>query len=143
MSFADIPDIAPASSDLFLLVVCFSVAFIVTGRSLPKATKCIAPQTVASADLGCVNYRLKMKLAPVRLLQYAVGKERKLMTYSFQDVTTRGNYYPDKNMATAAVGLAVHFSWLGADNPDLEPSPVSTCDEHQQGWTRKSCGSNR
>jgi hypothetical protein len=26
------------------------------------------------------------------------------------DVTTRGNYYPDKNMATAAVGDCVPFS---------------------------------
>lgn len=27
------------------------------------------------------------------------------MSISFQDVTTRGNYFPDKSMATAAVSV--------------------------------------
>lgn len=58
----------------------------------------------------------------------------------FQDVTTRGNYYPDKNMATAAVCPAVNFLRLGADNTDLEPTSVSACYKHQQGWTREGRG---
>ncbi|EAU34558.1 predicted protein [Aspergillus terreus NIH2624] len=58
----------------------------------------------ASADLRCVTSRSKKKLAPVRLNPYYIVNWLKKHAHLLlsQDVTTRGNYYPDKSMATAA-----------------------------------------
>ncbi|KAL4888999.1 hypothetical protein BDV59DRAFT_210556 [Aspergillus ambiguus] len=59
----------------------------------------------ASADLRCLISRSKTKLAPVRLhsILYCQLFARDMLIYLLsQDVTTRGNYYPDKSMATAA-----------------------------------------
>lgn len=54
-----------------------------------------------NADLECVTSRLKTTLAPVRSLHHLTTVE--LLLIPVQDVTTRGEYYPDKSMATAAV----------------------------------------
>ena len=66
----------------------------------------------ASANLGCVAFRSKKKLAPVRVAPYilycycvCVNRIGKLI--SVKDVTTRGNYYPDKSMATPGVSELV------------------------------------
>lgn len=40
---------------------------------------------------------------------------------TFQDVTTRGNYYPDKSMATAAVGFFWMIIWICANNKQNPP----------------------
>lgn len=56
---------------------------------------------------------------------------------TFEDVTTRGNYYPDKSMATAAVGRLLkhnlYFTYM-----HLESTPLPTRHEHDQARTRAS-----
>jgi len=39
-----------------------------------------------------------------------------VLTPSLKDVTTRGSYYPDKSMATAAVGLNLLFTYIPLPN---------------------------
>jgi hypothetical protein len=54
-----------------------------------------------------------MKLAPVRVLSmlnaYQLFTQEGSLSMNFQDVTTRGNYYPDKSMATAAVWVSCYL----------------------------------
>lgn len=64
-------------------------------------TKCIASHipSVASADLGCVTSRSKMKLAPVRLLPYTDFAEvaYRLLFYKMsplEEIITRTRIWP-------------------------------------------------
>ncbi|GAB7355027.1 hypothetical protein MBLNU459_g5629t2 [Dothideomycetes sp. NU459] len=54
----------------------------------------------ANADLDCVTSRSKRKLAPVCTILPSLTLHYK--AYASKDVTTRGSYYPDKALATAA-----------------------------------------
>ena len=57
-----------------------------------------------------------------------------MLTFFLQDVTTRGSYYPDKNMATAAVSdgrqviLLSRYLTLYLEPPSLPP-----CHQHHEG----------
>jgi hypothetical protein len=53
--------------------------------------------------LTSCEYRLKTTLALVRTPDYITLTAVEQPAHTCQDVTTRGEYYPDKNMATAAV----------------------------------------
>lgn len=59
-----------------------------------------------------------MKLALVRL-PHSCHTISRTTTYKFQDVTTRGSYYPDKSLATAAV--CVHILMGGLSNSGQNP----------------------
>src|SRR5271169_6857381 len=78
-------------------VMSFVRMFKLTQSAIAPATK----TSLASADSRCVTSRLRKKPALVR---YTYNLRFKMiMMLTFQDVTTRGEYYPDKSMATAAV----------------------------------------
>ena len=50
---------------------------------------------------------------------------------TFEDVTTRGSYYPDKSMATAAVSLSSF--WDGnVLIEDVESTSLPSCHEYDQ-----------
>jgi hypothetical protein len=73
--------------------------------------------SMASADFNGVTSRSRKTLAPVRyiyllLLRYRLVESTEAHTYSLEDVTTRGSYYPDKSMATAAVSLILTKGYM-------------------------------
>jgi hypothetical protein len=53
--------------------------------------------------LTSCEYRSKTTLALVRTPEHIALTLVEQPAHTCQDVTTRGEYYPDKNMATAAV----------------------------------------
>lgn len=56
-----------------------------------------------------------------------------------KDVTTRGNYYPDKAMATAAVSEKARDRYTRhVPNHVVEPAALPTRHQHEQRRTRKS-----
>ena len=83
--------------------------------------------SLASADSRCVTSRLKKKPELVRYYLQLTFDYRAFML-TFEDVTTRGNYYPDKSMATAAVSQPLLSGEL-ADGT-TESSALSPCYEH-------------
>lgn len=92
--------------------------------SLPEAR--IAPYTytlLAYADLRCVTFRLRKKPALVRNT-YNSPFVLEILILTFQDVTTRGNYYPDKSMATAAVGQSTDLDIEKSDLIMFLESPI-------------------
>jgi len=66
-----------------LFPILSALIFVSGWMKLTQSTKCIASlkPSVASADLRCVTYRSKMKLAPVRPLSVYLTK--RIMTYFF------------------------------------------------------------
>lgn len=55
-----------------------------------------------------------------------------------EDVTTRGNYYPDKSMATAAVSRLPRITAsIHADVVSLEPPALPTRHQHHKRWPRE------
>jgi hypothetical protein len=76
-------------------------------QSLPDLLA--TPTRLSNADLN-VPSRSKTRLAPVRNPEYIDLTFVEQPAYTCQDVTTRGEYYPDKNMATAAVSICVHIT---------------------------------
>lgn len=87
--------------------------------------------SVASADLRCVTSRSKKKPALVRYT-YTLTLLRIFML-TFEDVTTRGNYVPDKSMATAAVSYLCWFPFEIHECKlilNLEPASIPPCNEH-------------
>jgi hypothetical protein len=55
---------------------------------------------------------------------------------TFEDVTTRGNYYPDKSMATAAVSQPFLARELADE--EIESSALPPCYEYDQEGPRAS-----
>ena len=64
-----------------------------------------------------------------------------IMMLTLEDVTTRGEYYPDKSMATAAVcGFDALFKVLLLLSKITESTALPTYHKHHQNRSRKSCG---
>lgn len=62
----------------------------------------------------------------------------------YEDVTTRGNYYPDKAMATAAVSISPFGpspAMLTNYPLHLEPTALLAYYQYHEGWSRE--GSQR
>ena len=59
-----------------------------------------------------------------------------------KDVTTRGNYYPDKSMATPSVSSANIFVLERLTEPGLGATIVPPCYKHKQRRFRKSREAN-
>ena len=96
---------------LFLIIIVIDLSpspLFLCGKlsSLPEARIAftIIP-SLASADSRCVTSRLRKKPALVRYTYLQLTVLLELLMLTFEDVTTRGNYYPDKSMATAAVSF--------------------------------------
>jgi hypothetical protein len=51
---------------------------------------------------------------------------------TFEDVTTRGNYYPDKSMATAAVSILFSFKTLVTDMIAESPAVPPHHEYHEE-----------
>jgi hypothetical protein len=92
--------------------------------------------------LTSCEYRSKTTLALVRTFEHISLTIVEQPAYTCQDVTTRGEYYPDKNMATAAVGsTATIAKVLLTSRP--EPPALSSCHQHVQGRLRQGYSDDR
>ena len=92
------------------LLYSHSLIYCQLCRRLQAYSSAIARTTktsVASADLRCVTSRLRKKPALVRYTY--IFTHLGIFMLTFEDVTTRGNYVPDKSMATAAVSNLCWF----------------------------------
>lgn len=102
----------------------------------------IAPTTnllLASADLRCVTLDQGRNWSWYACLLNSLSYN---LTLTFEDVTTRGNYYPDKSMATAAVSHRCAIE-AGARLICTEPATIPARHESDQSWFRESCRENR
>jgi hypothetical protein len=89
-------------SSILISSPSFVTSSCVEFSSLPEALIALtAISSMATADSRCVTSRSKKRPVLVRYCPHLRFEIVFILT--FKDVTTRGNYYPDKSMATAAV----------------------------------------
>ena len=88
--------------------------------SVFRAYRLLAAPFILQLLTSIVTSRSKTRQAPVRSSRTLLNSLDHLLIRS-QDVTTRGEYYPDKAMATAAVSLPSTVVLLSATNTAQSP----------------------